>query len=133
MFPMCLHALPRRIWHVVHLPSLQIRAHPARRAFYCIGRTFLYSKKKWFYSLLFFFLSMNHFFYSIRNSLALPNDYFYSVINSFINSFTLTILSIRPTLAPQNINPSSTFPFTASIRACVIQYGILAGLHLARH
>ena len=42
------------------------------------------------------------------------------------------ILSILPTFAPQNINPFSTSPSTASINALVMQYGTCPGLHFSR-
>ena len=44
-----------------------------------------------------------------------------SSISSSISSRTLRIRSRRPTLAPQKKSPSSTLPFTASMRAWVMQ------------
>ena len=45
----------------------------------------------------------------------------HSAVNSSISSRTVYIRSSRPTLAPQKNSPSSTLPFTASMRAWVMQ------------
>ena len=50
-----------------------------------------------------------------------------------ITSLTVSIFFDLYAFAPQNRSPFSTFPFTASIRLSVMQYGIWDGLHFARH
>src|SRR5699024_5375162 len=48
-------------------------------------------------------------------------------------SLTVSIFSAFHAFAPQKRSPFPIFPFTALIRPSVIQYGISAGLHFARH
>ncbi len=56
----------------------------------------------------------------IQNS-KLHRSCLHSAVNSSISSHTVRIRSSRPTFAPQKKSPSSTLPFTASMRAWVMQ------------
>ena len=64
---------------------------------------------------------------AFRRSMLLPSRAFPLLTshqpsaNSLSSSCTVVILSILPTFAPQNINPFSTSPFTASISTFVMQ------------
>ena len=62
-------------------------------------------------------------------SLLLPVVY---SVNSWINAGTVVISLIFHALAPQKIRALSTSPLAARISAMVMQYGVVAGLHVFR-